>query len=79
MRASSFSKVAKDVSKPAVLWLKFEPEVSNFPFDKSQLLAFINLATGKIYGSFYKRILYEIFIGINEEFIKVWEELIVSG
>ena len=34
---------------------------------------------GKIHGSFYKRILYEIFIGINEEFIKVWEELIVSG
>ena len=34
---------------------------------------------GKIYDSFYKRILYEIFIGINEEFIKVWEEIIVSG
>ena len=47
-----FSKVAKDASKPAVSWLKFEPEVSNFPFDKSQLLAFINLATGKIHGSF---------------------------
>ena len=34
---------------------------------------------GKIHCSFYKRILYEIFIGINEEFIKVWEEIIVSG
>ena len=47
--------------------------------DNSQELAIINLATGKIHGSFYKRILYEIFIGINEEFIKVWEELCVSA
>ena len=52
VREQNFSKVAKDASKPAVSWLKFEPEVSNFPFDKSQLLAFINLATGKIHGSF---------------------------
>ena len=52
MRASSFSKVAKDVSKPAVLWLKFEPEVSNFPFDNCQFLAITNHATGKIHGSF---------------------------
>jgi hypothetical protein len=47
-----FHKIAKDVSKPAVSWLKFEPKVSNFPFDKSQRLAFINLATGKIHCSF---------------------------
>ena len=46
--------VAKDASSFAmrISWLNFEPEVSNFPFDKSQLLAFINLATGKIHGSF---------------------------
>ena len=54
-----------------ISWLNFEPKVSKFPFDNSQELAIINLATGKIHVSFYKRILYEIFIGINEEFIKV--------
>ncbi|WP_424696014.1 hypothetical protein [Granulicatella elegans] len=75
----NFSKVAKDASKPAVSWLNFEPKVSKFPFDNSQELAIINHATGKIHCSFYKRILYEIFIGINEEFIKVWEELCVSA
>ncbi len=74
-----FHKIAKDASKPAVSWLKFEPKVSNFPFDNSQFLAIINHATRKIHFSFYKRILYEIFIGINEEFIKVWEELCVSA
>ena len=73
------SVVAKDASKPAVSWLNFEPKVSKFPFDNSQFLAIINHATGKIHGSFYKKILYEIFIGINEEFIKVWEELCVSA
>ncbi|WP_314348743.1 hypothetical protein [Granulicatella elegans] len=48
----NFSKVAKDASKPAVSWLNFEPKVSKFPFDNSQELAIINLATGKIHGSF---------------------------
>ena len=47
-----FQKVAKDASNPSFSWLKFEPKVSNFPFDKSQQLAFINLATGKIHDSF---------------------------
>ena len=51
-RAMNFSKVAKDASKPAVSWLNFEPKVSKFPFDNSQELAIINLATGKIHGSF---------------------------
>ncbi|MFC2678553.1 MAG: hypothetical protein ACFN08_04810 [Granulicatella sp.] len=48
----NFSKVAKDASNPSVSWLNFEPKVSKFPFDNSQLLAIINHATGKIYGSF---------------------------
>ena len=48
------SVVAYDASSFAmrISWLKFEPKVSNFPFDKSQRLAFINLATGKIHCSF---------------------------
>ena len=48
----NFSKVAKDASKPAVSWLNFEPKVSKLPFDNSQELAIINLATGKIHSSF---------------------------
>ena len=47
-----FQNVAKDASKPSVSWLNFEPKVSKFPFDNSQMLAIINLATGKIHGSF---------------------------
>ena len=48
------SVVAYDASSFAmrISWLNFEPKVSNFPIDKSQRLAFINLATGKIHGSF---------------------------
>ena len=46
--------VAKDASSFAmrISWLNFEPKVSKFPFDNSQELAIINLATGKIHGSF---------------------------
>ena len=39
MRCGFFDIVAKDGSKPAVSWLKFEPSVSKFPNISSHLVA----------------------------------------
>mgnify|MGYP001789539166 CR=1 FL=1 len=44
-RNGFFDIVAKDASKPAVSWLKFEPRVSNFPLIKSDISDFITAST----------------------------------
>ena len=62
-----FHKIAKDASKPAVSWLKFEPKVSNFPAVSANLADTAHTTIGSLF----------LFNGYKLGYVWKWTSLIV--